>query len=168
VAVAADNGFEDFYVSSRQRLVTFLYALCGDLADAQDVAQETYARAWQRWSTVATYGDPEAWLRTVGYRLLCNRWRKARNRLVAYRRHGTGPPVDAPSENTLALVSALRRLPEVQRQAIVLHHLMDLPVTEVAEQTGVSVNTVKTRLARGRQALAPLLRTDLPEEASHA
>jgi RNA polymerase sigma-70 factor (ECF subfamily) len=168
VAVTADDGFEDFYVSSRQRLVTFVYAISGDLSDAQDVAQETYARAWQRWSTVETYGDPEAWLRTVAYRLLCNRWRKARNRVAAYRRHGSERPVDAPSENTMALVSALRELPEVQREAVVLHHLLDLPVTQVAVETGVPVSTVKTRLARGRRTLATLLSTELAEEVSHA
>lgn len=166
--MTADDGFEEFYVGSRQRLVTFLYAVGGDLSDAQDVAQEAYARAWQRWSTIHRYGDPEAWLRTVAYRLLSNRWRKARNRVAAYRRHGTAEAVDAPSENTLALVTALRRLPPAQREAIVLHHLFDLPVTEVAQETGVPVNTVKTRLARGRQALAGLLSTELPEEVQHA
>lgn len=166
--MAADDGFEEFYVSTRQRLVAFLFALGGDLPDAQDVAQEAYARTWQRWSTVESYGDPEAWLRTVAYRLLSNRWRKARNRITAYRRHGTQAPVEAPSENSLALVTALRELPAAQREAIVLHHLLDLPVTEVAFQTGVPVNTVKARLARGRRTLATLLSTDLPEEVFHA
>lgn len=168
VTVTADDGFEDFYLGSRQRLVTFLYATSGDLAEAQDVAQETYARAWQRWSTVEGYGDPEAWLRTVAYRLLCSRWRKARNRVAAYRRHGVAESVQAPGENTLALVSALRALPQAQRDAVVLHHLLDLPVTQVAVETGVPVSTVKTRLARGRRTLANLLSSELPEEVAHA
>jgi RNA polymerase sigma-70 factor (ECF subfamily) len=54
-------------------------------------------------------------------------------------------------------VTALRRLPEAQRLAIVLHHVLGLPVASVAVETGVPVGTVKARLARGRQALAALL-----------
>lgn len=166
--MARDDGFEDFYLGSRHRVVTFLYAMGGDRAEAQDAAQEAYLRAWQRWSTVSGYDDPEAWVRTVGYRLCVNRWRKARNRMVAYRRHGPGEPARPPSEDTVALVEALRRLPEPERLAIALHHLLDLPVAEVAAQTGVPVNTIKSRLVRGRRTLASLLGRDLPGEYSHA
>ncbi|MGN9908351.1 sigma-70 family RNA polymerase sigma factor [Phytohabitans sp. LJ34] len=166
--MAGDDAFEDFYLGSRHRVVTFLYAMGGDRAEAQDAAQEAYLRAWQRWSTVSGYDDPEAWVRTVGYRLCVNRWRKARNRMVAYRRHGPAEPARPPNEDTVALVEALRRLPEPERLAIALHHLLDLPVAEVAAQTGVPVNTVKSRLVRGRRTLASLLDRDLPGEYSHA
>ncbi|GAA3746708.1 SigE family RNA polymerase sigma factor [Micromonospora maritima] len=163
-----DSGFEEFYRNSRQRVVTVLYALGGDRAEAQDAAQEAYARAWQRWSRVSAYDDPEAWVRTVGHRLLVNRWRKARNSVVAYRRHGPQPAVGPPSENTVALIAALRRLSAEQREAIVLHHLADLSVAEIAAQTGVPTGTVKARLSRGRKALAALLDVTLPEEVRNA
>src|SRR5688572_1771379 len=74
----------------------------------------------------------QAWVRTVGYRLCLNRWRKARNRLMAHRRHGTAAEAAPPSDDTVTLVDALRRLPVAEREAIVLHHLLDLPVAEVA------------------------------------
>ncbi|MCZ7426670.1 MULTISPECIES: SigE family RNA polymerase sigma factor [Micromonospora] len=164
----ADSAFEEFYRSSRQRVVTVLYALGGDRAEAQDAAQEAYARAWQRWSQVSEYDDPEAWVRTVGHRLLVNRWRKVRNSVVAYRRHGPPPPVRPPSENTVALVAALRQLSSDQRQAVVLYHLADLSVAEIAAQTGVPSGTVKARLSRGRKALAALLDMTLPEEIRNA
>lgn len=163
-----DEGFEEFYRTSRHRVVTVLYALGGDLGEAQDAAQEAYVRAWQHWARIGDYGDPEAWVRTVGYRLLVNRWRKVRNGIVAYRRHGTEPAAKPPSENTVALVAALRRLPVEQRQAIVLHHLADLSVAEIAVQTNTPTGTVKARLARGRKVLATLLQTNLPEEVSNA
>jgi RNA polymerase sigma-70 factor (ECF subfamily) len=54
----------------------------------------------------------------------------------------------------------LRKIPEAQRVAIVLHHLCDLSVEQVAEETGVPVGTVKARLSRGRAALLPLLDDD--------
>ena len=164
----ADDGFEEFYRTSRHRVVTVLYALSGDMTEAQDAAQEAYVRAWQRWERISEYGDPEAWVRTVGHRLLINRWRKIRNGVAAFRRHGAGPAVEPPSENTVALVAALRRLPVDQRQAIVLHHLADLSVAEIAGQTNTPTGTIKARLARGRRALADLLDTTLPEEVINA
>jgi RNA polymerase sigma-70 factor (sigma-E family) len=163
-----EREFDDFYVSTRQRVVAFLHAVGGEQAEAQDAAQEAYERAWQRWSTISTYDDPEAWVRQVGYRLVLSRWRKARNRVAAYRRHGPSRSADAPSENTVAVVTALRRLPPDLRQAVTLHYLFDLPVAEVARQTGAPVNTVKSRLLRARQSLAGLLGTDLPKELRDA
>jgi RNA polymerase sigma factor (sigma-70 family) len=166
--VAGDNGFEDFYHGTRQRVVTFLYAMGGDRTEAQAAAQEAFVRAWQRWSAISTYDDPEAWVRKVGYRLCINRWRKARNRIVAYRRHGPDPVVRPPDENTVALVMALRKLPMPEREAVTLHHLLDLFVADVAAHTGVSANTIKARLVRGRRTLASLLGRDLSGEYTHA
>ena len=69
----------------------------------------------------------------------------------------------------VALVAALRQLPEAQRRALVLHHVCDLPVHAVAAEIGVPEGTVKARLSRGRAALAALLTDDpgLQEGASH-
>ena len=161
------DGFDEFYRGTRQRVLAFLYAAGGDLAEAQDAAQEAYTRAWQRWADLARHGDPEAWVRTVGWRILANRWRKLRGQLVAYRRHGVSPAVAAPSEDTVALVAALRRLPVDQRLAIVLHHLAGVPVEQVAAETGVPVGTVKARLSRGRKSLSALLGAETTE-AEHA
>lgn len=61
------------------------------------------------------------------------------------------------SADHVALIAALRRLPYGQRAAVALHYLADLPVAEVAETLQVSVGTVKSRLSRGRAALAALL-----------
>ncbi|MGH3647848.1 MAG: SigE family RNA polymerase sigma factor [Micromonosporaceae bacterium] len=161
------DDFDAFYQGTRQRVVATMYALTGDLSEAQDVTQEAYARAWQRWRKVSGYDDPEAWVRTVARRIAYSGWRKARNRVAAYRRHGPAPPTTAPSEDTVALVTALRELPPEQRETVVLHHIVGLPVEQVARQMGVPTGTVKTRLARGRKALSGLLAIDVPE-VSHA
>ena len=55
------------------------------------------------------------------------------------------------------LTEALRALPMAQRKVVVLHHLLDLPVDQVAVELGVPVGTVKSRLARARGALATRL-----------
>jgi len=57
----------------------------------------------------------------------------------------------------VALAVALNRIDPKQRRAIVLHHLADLSVTDVARLENCPEGTVKARLARGRAALAPLL-----------
>jgi RNA polymerase sigma-70 factor (ECF subfamily) len=64
----------------------------------------------------------------------------------------------------------LRRLPEVQRRALVLHHLAELPVAEVASLERCPEGTIKARLSRGRAALAEPLgdRSDQNEEHTHA
>jgi RNA polymerase sigma-70 factor (ECF subfamily) len=63
------EGFDAFYTGTNRRVLHQMYAMTGNLADAQELVQEAYARAWQRWSTVSTYDDPEAWVRTVAWRL---------------------------------------------------------------------------------------------------
>ncbi len=77
------------------------------------------------------------------------------------------PPPESepgPGPERAALVAALRQLPESQRMAIVLHHLCDLSVEQVASETGAPVGTVKARLSRGRAALARRLAVDEAEE----
>jgi RNA polymerase sigma factor (sigma-70 family) len=76
------------------------------------------------------------------------------------------------SADRVALLAALRRLAPPTREVVVLHHVADLSVAEVAATLEVPVGTVKARLARGRAALARFLSDDesvaLPEEVRHA
>lgn len=159
------DGFDEFYTGSRQRLLGFVYVLTGDLAEAQDAVQEAFVRAWQRWSTVGRYDDPESWVRVVAACIAVSRWRSLRSRARAYRRRGVAEAVPAPSTDTVEIVAAMRRLPEEQRVALALYYLVGLPVADVARETGVPVGTVKARLSRGRGALACLLTVDLEEAA---
>lgn len=146
--------FDDFYAGCSKRLVGQLYAMTGDMAEAQDVVQEAFVRAWDRRKQLAETSSPEAWVRTVAWRLAISRWRRTRTALTAMRRHGVAADAAPPSPDHVALVSALRRLPDEQRRAIVLHHLCDLSVEQVAHETGSPVGTIKARLSRGRAALA--------------
>jgi len=83
-----------------------------------------------------------------------SRWRRARHWWELVRGGHVPRPVPEPTPDHVALVAALRRLPEAQRTAIVLHHLCDLSVDQIAAETGAAVGTVKARLSRGRSALA--------------
>jgi RNA polymerase sigma-70 factor, ECF subfamily len=103
----------------------------------------------------------------VARRLAVSRFRASGVARRAWRRHG--PPADLPPAalDNVALVTALRRLPVEQRVAVVLHHLADLPVEQVAAEVGAPVGTVKARLSRGRVALARLL-AEHPNESAEA
>ena len=149
--------FDQFYAGTAQRVVRQMFLLTGDLAEAEDVVHEAFERAWLRWESVQRADSPEAWVRTAARRLAVSRWRKARNAATAWRRHGGGDNRPALDGLHVDLVNALRRLPEKQRTAIVLHHLADLPVEQVAAETAQGVSAVKAQLARGRTALAALL-----------
>jgi len=150
----SEADFEAFYAASSRRLLGHVYAMVGDLAEAEDALQEAYARAWQRWGRVAGYEDPEAWVRTVAYRIAVSSWRRTVGRLRAHKRGARYEEVPEASPDRLTLIAALRLIPAEQRRAIVLHHLVGLSVEEVAQETDAPTGTVKSRLARGRRALA--------------
>ena len=160
-----EDAFDAFYQSSFGRLVGQIYAMCGNVTEAQDCVQEAFIRAWDRRRTLDVDQSPEAWVRTVAYRLAVSRWRRARKSLLPPdRAHADRPPVE-PDVTRVALARALQSLPADQRRAIVLHHLCDLSVAEVAAEVGSPTGTVKARLSRGRAALAVLLADDTTEES---
>jgi RNA polymerase sigma-70 factor, ECF subfamily len=156
-----EDDFDAFYAATSRGLLSQLYGLTGDWAEASDCLQEAYARAWQRWSTVRRHEAPAAWVRMVAFRLARSRWRRAQHGLALYRRHGVPPDQAAPSPDAVAIAAALRRLPDKQRRVLVLHYLADLTVAEIATELELPEGTVKAQLSRGRKALAPLLRDDL-------
>ena len=169
-----ETEFDEFYTASYRRLTGQVYAMIGDLDEAQECVQEAFVRAWAHRRTLDRAEHPEAWVRVTAHRLAVSRWRRTRLDRRAPDRalsaSAVAPPVDA---DHVALVEALRQLPEAQRRAIVLHHLADLPVHAVAAEVGAPEGTVKARLSRGRAALAALLADDsfspdLPGGSHHA
>jgi RNA polymerase sigma-70 factor (ECF subfamily) len=160
-----EQEFDELYDASFRRLTAQVYALTGDLEEARDCVQEAFVRAWSHRRRLSTIEHPEAWVRTTAYRVAVSRWR----RIVRGRRdpdRALAPRLEtaALGPDHVAVVAALRQLPEEQRRALVLHHLADLPVAVIARHEGTPVGTVKARLSRGRAALALLLE----EGTSHA
>jgi len=150
----ADVRFCEIFAVSYRRLVVQLYGVTGNAAEAEDLVQEAFVRAAAAGKRFVAMDNPEAWLRTVAINLQRSRWRKLRNfsriqdRLAA-------PPNDLPAlEDRLDVIEAMRTLPEGQREVVALHYLADLDVAEVARTLGIPEGTVKSRLSRGRDALA--------------
>ena len=155
--MADTEGFEEFYTATVGRLLGAMYPVTGDLHEAEEIVQEAFARASTRWNRLRDYDVPEAWVRRVAMNLAADRGRRLQRQARALLRAGPPPAVPPASVEALALADALRTLPVHQRQAIVLHHLVDLPLDEVSATLGVPTGTVKSWLARGRRALAARL-----------
>jgi RNA polymerase sigma-70 factor, ECF subfamily len=156
--------FEALYQANYGSVLTAVYALTGDLAEAQDMTQDAFCKAWQRWDQVTEYDNPVAWVRRVALNLAVSghRRRRVAARFWRIERLESVPGAD-PAH--VAVVTALRGLPDTQRRAIVMYHLLDLPVEEVAGELGAPLGTVKSWLHRGRIALAAQLTIDNDEEA---
>ena len=171
-AEAGHRAYEAYF----RRLVGQVFGLTGDLADAQDAVQEAFTRVLVRPGGFLAAADPETWLRTVALNVARSQYRR---RLVFDRLVRTGrvrlsaDSIPGMTPDRLALVAALRRLPRLTREAVVLHHVADLTVEQVAATMGVPVGTVKARLSRGRAALGRYLAEDgdvptPPKEFDHA
>ena len=156
--VAERRSFESFFRSEQDGLLRFCWGLTLDRDTARDIAQESMVRALAGWDGLAD-GNPAGWVRTVALNLVRTQWRSGQRREVALGRLGrTEPPPDeGPGAVTHDVVVALRSLSDRQREALVLHHMADFPVADVAQVMGIGVPAVKTHLQRGRAALAGLL-----------
>jgi RNA polymerase sigma-70 factor (ECF subfamily) len=164
----AEADFADFYAATWPRTLACTYALTGDRGVAEELAQEAYVKVWSHWRKVSGYDQPAAWVRQVATRLAVSRWRRGKVAAAWLSRHARPQDAPPPDETTTALVQALQQIPEPQRRAIVLHHLADLPVEEVARVEHSPVGTIKARLSRGRTALAALLADDTADEPNGA
>jgi RNA polymerase sigma-70 factor (ECF subfamily) len=149
--------FQDFYQANYGRTVALVTAITGDRAEAEDVAQETFARALARWNRLGGYDLPEAWVRRVALRIATDSGRRLRRavkitgKLSAQRETPPAQPEDALGFSDLG--RALRQLPLAQREVLVLHYLADLSVEQIAMDRGLPDGTVKARLAAGRRRL---------------
>lgn len=152
-----EHGFDAFFRAEFPKMVALASVLTGVGEVGRDVAQESMVKAFRDWSTVGQLDRPGAWVRRVTINAAMS-WHRSRSRERAARSRLRADAVQplAPPEDTFW--DAVRSLPPRQRSAVVLHHLEDLPVAEVADVLGVAVGTVKASLAKGRAKLEPQLR----------
>ena len=168
--MSQDGGrsFEELFAASYGRLVGLLFAFLHDRAQAEDAVQDAFASALLRWPVLRRYHDPEAWVRKVAFRRAIDHHRRTARQLRALLRLGPPPSLPPVGAEHVDLVRALRKLPLAQREVLVLHYVAELAVERVAAELQVPVGTVKSRLARGRAALAHQLQAGVgaPDEES--
>lgn len=92
--------FDTFYQTSFGRLVGQISAMCGNITEAQDCVQEAFVRAWDKRRSLSHDASPEAWVRTVAYRLGVSRWRRTKQVAKLADRSCTGPTPTSPTSST--------------------------------------------------------------------
>ena len=149
--------FDEFFGAHHDALLRMCWAVTLDREAARDIAQEAMCRAYERWDQLSG-SNPAAWCHTVALNLVRSRWRRHRTaqRTVLTLRSSEDMVVSDPD-----LVAALRSLSGRQREAVVLHHLLDLDVAACAARMEISESSVKVHLQRGRAQLETLLGDEL-------
>jgi RNA polymerase sigma-70 factor (ECF subfamily) len=164
--------FEAFVRRYQDMVFATAVRLLGNPADAEDVAQTVFLRAFQRFETIGHSPGAAGWLRTVTMNACLNHLSRYRARWRFFSEMG-----EAAGEGASILVSdghspsqameraeqreelerALRLLPDHQRVPLVLFHFEDASYQDIAAALGVSLGKVKTDIHRGRETLRKLL-----------
>ncbi|MEY4938974.1 MAG: hypothetical protein RIQ93_709 [Verrucomicrobiota bacterium] len=172
----APGEFPTFMRNYQDMVFSTAARLTGNDAQAEDIAQEVFLKAYENFARLRASPTAGGWLKTVATNLSLNHLSRYRNRWRFFselKRHDRGSGDEsierefaAPdtffagmdADERLALVErALKRLPDHQRAPLVLFHFEDMPYEEIAAKLHVSLAKVKTDILRGRAALAVML-----------
>jgi RNA polymerase sigma-70 factor (ECF subfamily) len=163
--------FEAFVRRYQDMVFATAVRLLGNPADAEDVAQTVFLRAFQRFDTIGPSPGAAGWLKTVTTNACLNHLSRYRGRWRFFSELGGAPGEDAASlvpddrpalameraDQREELERALRLLPDHQRVPLVLFHFEDASYQDIAAALGVSLGKVKTDIHRGRETLRKLL-----------
>ena len=154
----ARPSFDDAFRAEYSAVVGVVAPIVGSLAEAEGVAQDAFVKAYTRWRRIGRYDRPGAWVRRVAIRDAVRVAERSRRAAAGAQvaTSGLGDPADAVATQ-VDLMRLLRALPARQRACVVLHHLADWPIPEVAEALGCAEGTVRVHLHRGRAALVAAL-----------
>ena len=171
--------FDAFVVAYQDMVFATSVRLLGRPADAEDVAQTVFLKAWERFDELRVSPSAPGWLRTVATNLSLNHLTRHRRRWQLFSemgREGEASDVDPVeklmsteesafasmerAERDAGLEAAVRRLPDPQRVPLVLFHFEERSYQEIADTLGVSLGKVKTDIHRGRLALRGYLDDD--------
>jgi RNA polymerase sigma-70 factor (ECF subfamily) len=149
------RAFERLYAAHSGRVHALARRLAG--ADADELTQDVFVRAWQKLATFRGEGSFAGWLRTLAVRLVANHIRARLDRPAA----APEPPARmSPPELRLDLEAAIGRLPAGARAVFVLHDVEGYGHDEIAQLLGVTVGTTKSQLHRARALLRAALGGD--------
>ena len=159
------DAFESIVRARMDAVYRLTRAILGNEADARDAAQETFVAAWRQ---VAALREPErfdAWLQRVAVNAARQVHRARSRRRVREIPSSTvialaDRAAATPRDDAAILDAALATLPVEQRAILILHHLEDHPLAELAAIFDVPLGTAKSRLFTARRSLAAAIAAD--------
>lgn len=162
--------FQDFYEASRDACLRAVLASVGDRPLAEDLVAEAFTRAWMSWHRVGRHPAPSAWIVRTALNTRVSWWRRRRREVALDGGHDVagvaGVSAGDPGLDP-ALLTALRRLPQRQREVIVFRVFLDLDTRATAEVLGIAPGTVTAHLSRAVTTLrGHLVTVDNPEVGS--
>ena len=145
--------------STQKSFRRFLSALCcGDLSLADDIAQESYIRAWLSLDEIRDPDKFSSWLYKIGYNSFLNHRRSLRPMVNCEVASGLASDIEADSDfRYQELYAALDRLSSSERTAILLYYMEGYAVNDIAVIMEASQGAVRQYLSRGRNHLRGLL-----------
>jgi RNA polymerase sigma-70 factor (ECF subfamily) len=152
VDLSRHDEIERLYREHRDRMWRAVFAFAGDREVANDAVSEAFTQALRRGDAIRS---PERWIWRTAFRVAAGELKRRR-----VRPHEHGSAVYEMDELASDLVTALRRLSEKQRAAVVLHHAAGYSAIDIAHILGSSPAAVHVQLSRGRKRLRELLETD--------
>ena len=163
------SAWEPLVQTYQQAVFRLAYLLLGDPDDAEDIAQETFLRAWNHLRRFDPTRPLKPWLLSITANLSRNRRRSAGRYLAALTRAFRDEPAPASVEEKSTqymeandLRKAVQNLNEPDQQVVYLRYFMDLSVAETAEVLQVAEGTVKSRLSRALDRLRGIIQQDFP------
>lgn len=163
--MATDAEFEAFAPTAWPALFRTAWLLTHDRQASEDLAQEALAKVFVRWRTIDAIASPLAYARTTLVRtFISSRRRASAGEVVS----DLVDSIAAPDDPTVRLTihRALAELSPLDRAVIVLRHLEQRTVTEVAGDLRLTESAVRSRASRAAARLRALLRADFPELAA--
>jgi RNA polymerase sigma-70 factor, ECF subfamily len=159
--MAEEEEFEMFIRNYQNMVFSVSARIVGNLTDAEDITQEVFIKAYDRFSELRNSGTVGGWLKTVATNLSINHLNRYRARWRFFSEQ-TEPveiasEVEGESDRKEALELAIRKLPDAQRVPLVLFHFQEMSYEEIAAKLQVSLAKVKSDLHRGRETLKKLV-----------
>ena len=152
----ANEVLDELYRQHVGDVYRYTYAVLGNHADAEDDTQTTFVTALRALERGETPVEPSHWLTVIAHNLVRQRWRQAAARptLVELEADVADAPEEDEAFELEELVRALQRIPETQREAIVMRELEGRSYAEIATVMGLSTSALETLLFRARRSLA--------------
>jgi RNA polymerase sigma-70 factor, ECF subfamily len=151
-----------------RRVYNLAYRMLGREEDAKDATQEAFLSALRKLSTFRGQAAFTTWMHRVTlnscYDILRRRRREPLPMDPQEHPAGHAPDPSGAVSSSVDVQRALLEVPEEFRSVVVMHDAMDMAYEEIAEALGIPVGTVKSRLHRGRVALARLLPGERSED----